>query len=411
MTEPALTVTECLNALNNVLHTQVLIVEGEINSYNVSQNRWVFFTLRDEQSKLECFAVLYKIGTPLEPGMTVRVIGIPGIHKRSGKFTLTIDKLEVVGEGALQKAYELLKLKLEREGLFSDERKRTITKFPQHVALVASDTSAAYSDFLKVLNNRWQGISVDVINTAVQGEKAVEEITQAFETLNESSVQYDVVVLTRGGGSLEDLHAFNDERVVRSVARSRVPVICAVGHERDVTIADLAADIRASTPSNAAEILVPDKTHEKLYISNLEKRIVSISKNLVLNQQHNIKYLAKVLFSEFDRQSDTIGKMSNRVQSYLTHTQVQITDEIRTVSSEAHQILRVSKMRFLDENKTLSNLVDKARLQNPNNLLKRGYSIVRSGGNLVRKVSDAKLNDPLQITVSDGKIDAVISRK
>lgn len=411
MQDRALSVTECLDALNDVLHTQVVVVEGEVNSYNVSQGRWVFFSIRDEASKLDCFAVLFKMSTPLEPGMKVRITGTPNIYKARGTFSLTVDQLELVGEGALQRAFELLKKKLEVEGLFAVERKRPIIKYPRRIALIASESSAAYTDFIKVLNNRWRGLEIDLVDTSVQGERAVSEIETAFNIVNDSPNNYDAVVLTRGGGSLEDLHAFNDERVARAVARCRVPVICGVGHERDVTIADFVSDIRAATPSNAAEILTPDFRHEIAKLKTNQTVLVATASQALTNQKQNIRYSIKVLVGAIDKQTELLRKLSLQLRRYLNRAEIQIADGATTISLAVSRITRLQDFALERSRRLLRNLRDKIKLQNPKHILKKGFSIVRIDSKVVRKVGDVALKDALQITLSDGNIDAIVSDK
>lgn len=406
---PAMTVTECLNALNDVLYTQVVVVEGEVNSYNVSQGKWVFFSLRDEESKIECFAVLYKISTPLEAGMKVRVVGVPGIHKRSGKFSLTINSLELIGEGDLQKAFELLKNKLDAEGLFSLERKRSIAKYPKQVALIASTTSAAYTDFLRILENRWSGLVIDVLDVSVQGEKAIDEIEAAFNYLNESVVQYDAVVLTRGGGSLEDLHAFNDERVARAVARSRFPVVCGIGHERDISISDFVADIRASTPSNAAEILAPDKLEEQKKLDFIRQNIFTLGQQKLNSEQHKIKYAIKSLVAAADAQRDLLFALQRRLAMFANKCEYEIIDHAKSVTVLINRVARTSRDKLIAQHRHLLNLKEKLGLQNPKQILGKGYSIVRGQHGVIKSVSSVAAGEPLQIMVSDGNIDAVVT--
>lgn len=408
----AMTVTECLDALNNVLHTQVVIVEGEVSTYNVSQGRWVFFSLRDNESLVECFAMAFRMRTPLEEGMTVRVTALPGVHKKSGRFRLTVDSVELVGEGALQRAFELLKEQLANEGLFSPERKRSLPRYPQRIALVASPTSAAYTDFLEVLGNRWGGVTIDVVPVSVQGEQAVGDIVQAFAQINESVVPYDAVVLTRGGGSLEDLHAFNDERVARAIARSRVPVLCGVGHERDVTIADMVADVRAATPSNAAEILVPARSAERQRIMHLAERSVRQLQHVIVQEQFAVRHAVNALLSPVRRQLQHVSSLRHRSHIAVERLTRQIVRSRRELDSNVRRIFMLSQNSLKRESLSISQKREQLRVQHPRSVLSRGYSIVRGPAGAISRVADVVLGQRLQITVLDGSIDAdVISKK
>ena len=216
------------------------------------------FTLKDKESNVRCFMTVWDLKAEIEDGMMVKVSGRPTLTQKWG-FSFNLKSVQPAGEGALRRAFVLLQKKLTAEGVFSIERKRSLPRFPQHIALITSREAAAYSDFIKVLNARVGGLKISFIHTQVQGEKAPQQIIEALEAANTGLTDLDVIVLARGGGSLEDLQAFNDEMVVRAVAASRTPTIVGVGHERDVTLAELAADVRASTPSNAAELLVQSR--------------------------------------------------------------------------------------------------------------------------------------------------------
>jgi len=256
-------VTEFVGFLNAALNEAVfpdgVAIEGEVAEYRVSQGKWIWFLLKDNSSVLPCFGTVWKLRQPLEDGLQVRIYGQPKVHERSGKFSVVVDRVEPVGEGALKRAYELLRKTLEREGLFDPVRKRLLPKFPRRIGLVASRESAAYSDFLRILGNRWSDTEVNSVHVQVQGKDAVDDIVSALSFFSAHPELADVLVLTRGGGSLEDLQAFNSEEVARAVFSSKVPVVVGVGHERDETLVDFVADVRASTPSNAAEIVVPDR--------------------------------------------------------------------------------------------------------------------------------------------------------
>jgi exodeoxyribonuclease VII large subunit len=268
---PAFSVSQFIDYLNTALVSAVFpegaVIEGEVAEYRVSQDKWIWFLLKDEAAVVSCFATKWQLRTPLEDGMQIRVFGQPKVHPRSGKFSVTVERVELVGEGALRRAFELLKKKLSEEGLFAPERKRRIPRFPRRIGLIASRESAAYTDFLRILGNRWGGVEVLSAHVQVQGRDAVREIVGAFRYFNARADGVDVLVLTRGGGSLEDLQAFNSEDVARAVFSSRIPVIVGVGHERDETLADHVADVRASTPTNAAEIVAPDRRELRALIA------------------------------------------------------------------------------------------------------------------------------------------------
>ena len=247
-------------------------VQGELANFRVSKNRGVYFALKDEQASVKFFGTVYQLPGPLEDGMVLKVRGTPRLHPLYG-FSVTTQTITPAGEGSIKKAAALLEAKLAAEGLFDPARKRTLLYPPAHIGLVTSAESAAYRDFIKVLSARWGGVRISLVDVQVQGEAAPLQIVQAIAQLNQLADAPDVLVVTRGGGSAEDLQTFSVESVTRAVAASRVPTVVAIGHEVDVSLAELAADQRASTPSNAAELLVPDReaalTHLRVQIERL----------------------------------------------------------------------------------------------------------------------------------------------
>ena len=256
---PRFTPTTLITAMNQTLeyaYEGVLLV-GEVASYKVNQGKWVFFDLKDEESSVSCFMSVYQLRVPLEDGMKIVVRGVPKITKW-GKFSFTVSAVKPVGDGSIKKAFELLKKKLEAEGLFAPEKKRELPKDLTKLGVISSTGAAGYADFVKILNARWGGIHVQVAHTQVQGMDAPDQIIRALKYFNERS-EVQVIAILRGGGSADDLSCFNDEQLVRAIAASKIPVITGIGHEIDESLADLAADVRASTPSNAAEMLTPDR--------------------------------------------------------------------------------------------------------------------------------------------------------
>lgn len=235
-----------------------VMIEGEVASFKVNQGKFVFFDLKDEGASVGCFMMAFALRVPIEDGMKVVITASPKLTQW-GKFSLTVKSIRPSGEGAIKKSFELLKAKLDKEGLFAPERKRMLPQQPSHVAVISSTQAAGYADFIKIINDRWGGMKVDVAHVQVQGETAPDQMIRALNYFNHQEVLPEVIVLIRGGGSMDDLAAFNDEQLVRAIAASRVPTLVGVGHEIDTTLADMVADVRAATPSNAAQILVPDK--------------------------------------------------------------------------------------------------------------------------------------------------------
>lgn len=262
--ELALSPTDFLAVVNQTLeyaYTSVCIV-GEVASFKVNQGKWVFFDIKDEESSVSCFMTLWSLRQPLEDGMKVMVRGVPKVTKW-GKFSFTVTQVAPVGEGSLKKAYEMLKKKLTAEGLFDVSRKRSLSADLTKLGVISSVQAAGYADFIKIVNARWGGMKIMVAHTQVQGLDAPDQIIRALKYFNERT-EVDAIVILRGGGSADDLSCFNDEQLVREIAASRIPVVTGIGHEVDESLADLAADVRASTPSNAAEMLTRDRKTEKI---------------------------------------------------------------------------------------------------------------------------------------------------
>lgn len=362
-----LTVSQLVDVINTALEPLTTVtVEGEVDEFKILQGKWVTFKLRDENSSIGCFMPVWQYRAEVEDGMVVRVQGRPTLRAK-GFFSFVLTSLQPAGEGALKRAFELLRAKLEAEGLFSVERKRPLPRFPQHIVLITSRDAAAYSDFVKVLAARQGGLKVSFLHTQVQGEPAVSQILQALECAN-TSLSAEALVLVRGGGSLEDLQAFNDERVVRAVAASRIPTIVGIGHERDVSLAELAADVRASTPSNAAELLVVSRQELTATIQHL------------LTQLHH-------------RLSGSITSHKNSVvtlrQSLLVRWRETLTARQRAVQ---------------DMQRLLTSL-------SPTATLKRGYSITRTAsGVAIRSASSVKTGQSLTTTFHDGEITSTVQK-
>jgi len=256
-----LTVSDFVALVNQTLEYAypVVTIVGEVAEFRVSQGKWVSFKLKDDDAVVDCFMSVYQLRIPIENGMKIMVSAAPRVNAKWGKFSLNIRSVKPVGEGSIKKGFELLKAKLEAEGLFAPERKRRLPRVPRRVGVITSTESAAYADFCKIVNERWGGLAIDVAHTQVQGDPAADQIIRALKYFNSLEDLPEVVVIIRGGGSAEDLMTFNDELLAREIAASRIPTLVGVGHEVDHTLADMVADVRAATPTNAAEILVPDK--------------------------------------------------------------------------------------------------------------------------------------------------------
>jgi len=292
----AVSVKQFVTAASDLLSANFSQIEivGEVSSCKESQGKWLFFDLKDENDEkcsINCFMALWNLNIALEDGMKVVVRGTPKLTTW-GRFSFTVEKILPVGEGSIKKNFELLKKKLTAEGLFDPAKKREIPKFVRKIGVISSTQAAGYADFVKILNERWGGIKVQVCHTQVQGLSAPGQIIRALNYLNEQS-EVEVIVIIRGGGSADDLSAFNDEALTRAVAASKIPVLTGIGHEVDTSLCDLAADIVASTPSNAAQKLTPDK-----------RQIVALLREKVASSREKI-------LSEIDSVSDVHSKVLN----------------------------------------------------------------------------------------------------
>lgn len=278
-------------------------VEGEVASFKVNQGKFVFFDLKDAGGSIGCFMTVWQLRQPIEDGMKIIVTATPKLTQW-GKFSLTVRALRPSGEGSLKKSFELLKAKLDKEGLFAPERKRQLPTIPSRVAVISSTQAAGYGDFVKILNDRWGGVKVDVAHVQVQGEAAPDQMIRAIKYFNERDTLAEVLVIIRGGGSADDLSAFNDELLVREIATSRIPTLVGVGHEVDETLADLAADVRASTPSNAAQRLVPDRQELIRATQAQIRQVIPKVEQAVATQQVLLHDTLRTAFNHIDTRID-----------------------------------------------------------------------------------------------------------
>lgn len=318
---PKFSVTDFVASTNQTLEYAYpsVMVEGEVESFKINQGKFVFFNLKDEGASVGCFMMAFSLRVPLEDGMRVAVRARPKLTQW-GKFSLTIDVVQPVGEGSIKKGFELLKAKLEKEGLFAQERKRPLPALPQTVGVISSMQSAGYADFMKITDERWGGVKFKVFHTLVQGIDAPDAMIRAIEHFNERSEPVDVLVIIRGGGSADDLSAFNDEALVRAIAASRTPTLVGVGHEVDVTLSDMVADVRAATPSNAAQLLVPDKRETVTRVQYMLARVSPRMQQLLTQRLEHVQFLQtqtrQTLLARLDSTFMEVRQLSRIAESY-----------------------------------------------------------------------------------------------
>ena len=344
METPRFTVSQFIEVLNQTLDYAfpIIEVEGEVSNFKTSKGKWGFFDLKDQQGTINCFVPLFSLRVPLEDGMQVVVKGHPKLTD-FGRFSFTAQQILPRGEGSIKKAFDLLKAKLGQEGLFDPTKKRPLHDRLETIGVISSTGAAGYADFCKILNARWGGLHLRVANCGVQGLSAADEIIKALEYFNEQE-PVDIIVLIRGGGSKDGLAVFNDELLTRKIAASRIPVLTGIGHEVDESLADLAADLRASTPSNAAEMLTKDKRAE---VSRIHDNLQSLA-----------KYLDHYISTTKDTQKSQLASVKTLIEARVKNAQNELQNTQKLLES-----------------------------LNPENVLKQGYSIVTgnfSPGNVVK---------------------------
>ena len=368
------TVTQLNEYISRVLMTDPLLgnisVTGEISNLKFHQSGHVYFSIIDQNSKINCFlpqTYVKNLNYALGDGLEVIIHGYINVYKKGGTYTLFVRSIEVAGEGNLSMAFELLKKKLDQEGLFDPKYKKPIPKFPKKIGIVTSETGAAVRDILKIIKSRTSMVDVYIFPVLVQGPDAARDIASMLAFINDRYQDLDVLIVGRGGGSTEDLWAFNEEVLARAVFASKIPVISAVGHEIDFTICDFVADMRAETPTAAAEKATPDDTL-------LLDRINSFRDCMVSDLNSKISY-SKLLCDKY------LGEMTDLLQRRIDRLQHKLDQCLLS----------------LEEN-------------NPANVLAKGYAILETeGGNVVNSIEQLKENTVYTIHLKDGNVQFTIS--
>ena len=388
---PILTVGQLTSELKDLLESSfpAVWVSGEISNFSRPSSGHCYFTLKDDAAQIR--AVMWRgtaerIRFDLHDGLEVVCFGAVDVYAPRGSYQLVVSKLEPKGIGALELALRKLKEKLAKEGLFDKSRKRPIPKFPRRIAFVTSPTGAAVRDFLEVLRRRWRGADVLIVPTRVQGDCAADEIAAAIAKANRPELGVDVLVVGRGGGSLEDLWCFNEEPVVRAVAGSRIPVVSAVGHEIDVTLCDLAADVRALTPSEAAELVAPAHDAMIALLHDRQQRLLAALKHRAVAARHRLTMLAE--------------RRCFRQPRELIHDRAQRLDELWARAA------RSFKHRLQIEQGKLAGWSGKLESLSPLGVLSRGYSVTQRAddGTLVREAEQVAAGDLIRTRLRKGEI-------
>jgi exodeoxyribonuclease VII large subunit len=418
-------------------------VEGEISNFTVASSGHVYFTLKDADAQLS--AVMFrgsaaKLNFKLKDGLQVIAFGEVSVYEKRGQYQIIVSQMLPKGLGALQLAFEELKQRLAKEGLFDPNRKRPIPTLPQRIGLVTSPSGAAIRDFLNVIGRRFPNLHIVINPVRVQGEGSAGEIAAAINQFNAlhaaRKLRLDVLIVTRGGGSLEDLWAFNEEIVARALARSKIPTISAVGHEIDFTIADFVADLRAPTPSAAAELVVKAKEEFvtlvkqcqkrldkdlRLRVGEVRRRFMELATSYVFRQPAELirQYqqqvddmrhrLAQATGAAFDSQRARLETASGKFK--LLSPQARMANWRQQLDSQQRRFDAAFAQSWQATNHRLEQAVAKLDLLSPKSTLSRGYSIttLADSGRLVRSASNVASGTKISTKLLDGEFNSVVS--
>lgn len=392
-----LTVSQITNYIKKMFEADPILrnisIKGEISNFKHHYSGHMYFTLKDDNARIKC--VMFKSSCSNlkfmpEDGMNVIISGSISLYERDGQYQIYVNEMQPDGLGALFAAFEQLKKRLENEGLFDISHKVPIPKYPSRIGVVTSSTGAAVRDIINIISRRYPGISILIVPVLVQGSGASEEIAEAIRLLNIRN-DVDVIIVGRGGGSIEELWAFNEEPTARAIYDSRIPVISAVGHETDFTISDFAADLRASTPSAAAELCVPDK-------KELVYRINACCNSLYSFMSGNIKNI-KGTFNQYVNMIRSLnpGMDINRKRQYLDSLYLRAFSLIRHKLDLSREITK----------KHAANL----EALNPLSIITRGYSVAYVSGTkeIIDSVTKVKTGDNIKVLVSGGSLGCVVN--
>ncbi len=392
---------------------QVVFLKGEISNFKYHSSGHFYFSLKDEGSKIN--AVMFRSNAskilfkPVD-GMKVLVTGRISVYEASGNYQIYVDEMVEDGVGNLYVAFEELKKKLSKEGLFDNEHKKKIPKIPKRIGIITAPTGAAIRDIITTIKRRFPNAQTILFPTLVQGDKAKDDI--ALNIKKAENYGLDVLIVGRGGGSIEDLWAFNEEVVARAIYECQIPIISAVGHEIDFTIADFVADLRAPTPTAAAELAVPNMADLKSHINNLAIRL---NESIVKKINYQKLYLDSVKNSFviknpmvlFDNKKQKLDVMADKINDLILKKVNDKKEKIRLIKKS--YIITNPNIIYKDKQVFLKNIIDKLELLNPLNILGRGYSITYLDSNMIKSVKKISEGDLISVRVSDGFIKAIVN--
>mgnify|MGYP000366508196 FL=1 len=389
-------VSEVNDYINKLLSMDIILsnlqVEGEISNFKLHSSGHMYFSLKDQKSRIRC--VMFRSNGQLlkffpEDGMKVIIKGYISVYERDGQYQLYVQEMEPSGIGALYKAYEQLKEKLEKEGLFKKENKKSLPFLPKSIGIVTSPTGAAIRDIISVICRRNSNVEMVIYPVLVQGVDAGKQIVRGIQYFNEQN-RVDVIITGRGGGSIEELWAFNEERVARAIANSHIPIISAVGHETDFTIVDFVADVRAATPSAAGELVIPSKIDLKYILNSLQLRLVkAINNELRLNRQRidGLKNNYVVLIQPYDQ----LNQYKQQLDWFNSH------------------LIKGIKQSFYMKSEKFQAIQKQFYGASPFSILNRGFSFIKDQeGKFIVGIDELAEGENIQVILKDGILECMI---
>lgn len=407
-----LSVSQFLDALNLGLSGMAARIRGEVSSVDIRE-RVVYFSLKDgeDESLVSCliFRSAYQIsGVNLAVGDEIIIEGVPEIYKPNGRLSLKVSVIELAGEGALKKAYDELFRKLTTEGLMAPERKRLLPEFPTRIALITSREGAAIGDF--TMNLGQIGLAVHFYPTSVEGKKAVFEILAALRFFNAHPEQYDLLVVTRGGGSFESLQAFNNEMLVREIAESKIPTLLGVGHEKDVTLAALASDVMVSTPTATARTIREPFERARQTVSHAQPLLFERFHRELSEKYVAVSHAEQIIALVFPKLRERFERMEQQLIRACDRIGFSV-EQLKNLLMTSEETIRTGFIRMKESiDQSLLRMEEKLREYDPNHALKLGYSLIHSGERLIRSIQDVRKGDSIDIQVADGRIDAEVKQ-
>ena len=419
MEEKYLTVSLINKAIKNVIDAQPFLqkiyLKGEISNFKGHTRGHLYFTLKDDTSRIN--AVMFKSRADTlkfapKDGMNVLVEGRISVYEASGAYQIYVDKMQEDGIGDLYQEYEKLKKKLESEGLFKEEHKKKIPKYPKRIGIITAPTGAAVRDIISTIKRRYPLTETILFPTLVQGELAKDNIIKQIKEAD--NYDLDLIICGRGGGSIEDLWAFNEEVVARAIYEAKTPIISAVGHEPDFTIADYVADLRAPTPTGAAEMAVPNLRDLKLLIKQYKIRAgenINNKLKFYVKKLNDLKqsYILKNPLAMYEVKEQKLDNLINTINTYIKHKLVQAKEGYKNITNK--YILKNPHTIYEKKQHDFELLVNKVKLLNPLNILDKGYSVVKKENEIIKDYSKLKVNDEINIRFAKGNIIANVKSK